>query len=449
MSGQWWENDLIVGPFADISAANAWAAASPSSLFPGLLATAGGVQIRWVGGGVGWRINPDVAGWDEWALVGDSITASNSGWNGGTHLEENGGRYNPNFSIPSLASMLSGGRLNIARNFGFGGRNTAYILSQIGIITGGRWKNYIVQVGTNDATAENLDLTSATIAYNQLLDALLATDPKNLVCIAIPSRTTVRTQKWNYICRNACADRGIEFIDPWLSVNDQTTGFLAAVNTVDGTHPIVAGKSLCAAPLLLSQMQKYLGSYPARIPLYTMNGPYDPTTSMVQNGYFTQPWSSGIPEQYASTGSVDAVTVSNATQPAIFSGRVLRLVSSNISEPVSLWTNKVFVTSGNEYEISMYMDLILSKNLIYNMRVDYFDSSDVVIQADYIHQWDLQSALQADTTELKGIYRGRMLPPQNATYCKLYWNFLTAGADYSTTQPLDFSLAALEIHPVV
>lgn len=52
MSGQWWESDLIVGPFADIPAANAWAAANPSSLFPGLLATAGGVQVRW--GGSAW-----------------------------------------------------------------------------------------------------------------------------------------------------------------------------------------------------------------------------------------------------------------------------------------------------------------------------------------------------------------------------------------------------------
>ena len=54
MSGQWWESDLIVGPFANITEANAWAAANPSSLFQGLLATSNGQPITWGGAGAGW-----------------------------------------------------------------------------------------------------------------------------------------------------------------------------------------------------------------------------------------------------------------------------------------------------------------------------------------------------------------------------------------------------------
>lgn len=54
MSGQWWESDLIVGPFANIPEANAWAAANPSSLFQGLLATSNGVPYSWGGAGAGW-----------------------------------------------------------------------------------------------------------------------------------------------------------------------------------------------------------------------------------------------------------------------------------------------------------------------------------------------------------------------------------------------------------
>lgn len=54
MSGQWWESNLIVGPFANITEANAWAAANPSSLFLGLLATSNGQQISWRGAAVGW-----------------------------------------------------------------------------------------------------------------------------------------------------------------------------------------------------------------------------------------------------------------------------------------------------------------------------------------------------------------------------------------------------------
>ena len=54
MSGQWWESDLIVGPFANITEANAWAAANPSSLFQGLLATINGTQYSYGGAGAGW-----------------------------------------------------------------------------------------------------------------------------------------------------------------------------------------------------------------------------------------------------------------------------------------------------------------------------------------------------------------------------------------------------------
>lgn len=52
MSGQWWESNLIVGPFSNITGANAWAAANPSSLFLGLLATINGVPYSW--NGTGW-----------------------------------------------------------------------------------------------------------------------------------------------------------------------------------------------------------------------------------------------------------------------------------------------------------------------------------------------------------------------------------------------------------
>lgn len=76
MSGQWWESDLIVGPFANITEANAWAAANPSSLFLGLLATSNGQQISWGGAGVGWVSNTTIALdgkiWDTRASAADN-----------------------------------------------------------------------------------------------------------------------------------------------------------------------------------------------------------------------------------------------------------------------------------------------------------------------------------------------------------------------------------------
>lgn len=68
MSGQWWESNLIVGPFSNIAEANAWAAANPSSLFPGLLATSNGQQISW--GAAGWGAPPGA-----WVYVGATLPA--------------------------------------------------------------------------------------------------------------------------------------------------------------------------------------------------------------------------------------------------------------------------------------------------------------------------------------------------------------------------------------
>ena len=84
MSGQWWESDLIVGPFANITEANAWAAANPSSLFPGLLATIGGVPYSWRGAGVGWAeaggatASPRrmFAAWTPWSNTGSQSIGS-------------------------------------------------------------------------------------------------------------------------------------------------------------------------------------------------------------------------------------------------------------------------------------------------------------------------------------------------------------------------------------
>lgn len=68
MSGQWWERNLIVGPFSNIAEANAWAAANPSSLFLGLLAIINGVPYSW--GAAGWGAPPGA-----WVYVGATLPA--------------------------------------------------------------------------------------------------------------------------------------------------------------------------------------------------------------------------------------------------------------------------------------------------------------------------------------------------------------------------------------
>ena len=83
----WRLTNLIVGPFANITEANAWAAANPSSLFLGLLATSNGQQISW--GGAGWvavggggssavASRRSFASWMPWPSRGQMATATSS-----------------------------------------------------------------------------------------------------------------------------------------------------------------------------------------------------------------------------------------------------------------------------------------------------------------------------------------------------------------------------------
>lgn len=118
MSGQWWKSDLIVGPFSNITEANAWAAANPSSLFLGLLATINGVPYS--RSGTGWVSTSNVAPcYDTWDLA-VAAAGSTLGWtgyvkrlcgNGYFHVMHNGTRLavSPGESIIRDAGPSSAG----------------------------------------------------------------------------------------------------------------------------------------------------------------------------------------------------------------------------------------------------------------------------------------------------------------------------------------------------
>ena len=109
MSGQWWESDLIVGPFANITEANAWAAANPSSLFLGLSATIGGSAYIWTSGA--WVAVSRSSRYGVVA-IGDSIT-------------ERGGAGGGWFDY---ACFLSSGRLRCIANLAVGGYKISQML---------------------------------------------------------------------------------------------------------------------------------------------------------------------------------------------------------------------------------------------------------------------------------------------------------------------------------
>lgn len=129
MSGQWWESNLIVGPFANITEANAWAAANPSSLFLGLLATISGIPYSWGGAMVGWVSNV-ASRYDTWDLA-VAAAGSTLGWtgyvkrlcgNGYFHVMHNGTRL----AVSPGESIIRDAGLNGA-GYGLKATSTAYV----------------------------------------------------------------------------------------------------------------------------------------------------------------------------------------------------------------------------------------------------------------------------------------------------------------------------------
>lgn len=150
MSGQWWKSDLIVGPFSNITEANAWAAANPSSLLLGLLATIGGVPYSW--GGSAWEVVGGATGVMEGiappkislnrlprgVTYGDS-TADCGGPNGPNRVSDveycitaSGVQSNGNITVKGCP-LLTKRRFHLVANCGRLGETTTQMLSRSAI----------------------------------------------------------------------------------------------------------------------------------------------------------------------------------------------------------------------------------------------------------------------------------------------------------------------------
>lgn len=164
MSGQWWESDLIVGPFTNITEANAWAAANPSSLFPGLLAIINGVPYSWSG-----------TGWD---VVGTSITSGQRVVGLGDSISEFG------YGVAQAACMQSNGEFLLIKQLGVAGYVTADIITNtlpkaIAIKPG----IVFLEIGTNNATgAKATSLSTYISELRFIIRSLINNGIKVLYC---------------------------------------------------------------------------------------------------------------------------------------------------------------------------------------------------------------------------------------------------------------------------
>jgi len=148
-TGTAWQSDLIVGPFADLATANAWAAANPSSLFNGLLATAGGAQVTWSGSawvgassdGVMENIEPTKISMNRLprgATFGDSTAdcGGPSGTNGISDIEycitSAGVQSNGNITVKGCP-LFTKRRFNLVANCGRVGETTTQMLARSSI----------------------------------------------------------------------------------------------------------------------------------------------------------------------------------------------------------------------------------------------------------------------------------------------------------------------------
>lgn len=404
----------------------------------GTRATVGTIEYSWSGSALEPTRAVTGLGFDEWVLCGDSITAAGSGWDGASGLEINGGRYCPNLSTPSIAGMQSFGRLNIARNFGFGGKRCSDLLANVGMITAGRWKNYMIQIGSNDFPDSAANISTALTAYTQFLDTVLATNPRYVVAIAIPSKGTSSAITWNLQQKQICSQRGIEFLDPYQPLNDQSTGYMdlgmALEKAQPATHPTVYARVTRSAPTLLPLIERYLGSPP------TANAG---EISLVPNAYFVAAWDSGIPAGWSYNGAtLDVQEVTTPTPPSKIAGKVFRVQANDLASAFELDSTQFTVVPGIEYELSFYMKLIISKNLRFTFNVR--DGANGGYLAYMIRSTNKPSS-QNDTDTMEGVFRSRVMP--TGTY--LRFQILSNASDYTSVQPIDLSLAQIVCRPLV
>ena len=340
-------------------------------------------------------------GWDEWAFVGDSITAAGAGWfnDGVTPVyEKNGGRYNPAYSTPSMANFLSFGKIRFARNFGFGGKGCQYLLDNFALITGGRWNNFIIQIGTNDAQGSSSEKAAALSAFSDLLKRLILRGSR-VVCIGIPPTAAINPSSWNAFQREICDKFSVPFVNPYTVITNQSTGYIKAGATSDNVHPNASTTLFKTGPRLLD--------------LLDLGSPYAPhgissDKNAVVNGFFqTEIGTTGV----ATGWSVSRGTpvLADSTDRRI-TGRVQSASMASLDGDLIISQTSIPVSPGVEYEFSAYLKFTRTRNVAISIWIigHATDWSPVIMPLTV-------AATATDRVEetAEGIFRGRFVPAGN------------------------------------
>ena len=338
------------------------------------------------------------SGWDEWAFVGDSITAAGGGWlNDGTNpiYEKAGGRYNPSHSTPSMAGFLSFGKIRFARNFGFGGKGCQYLLDNFSLIAGGRWNNFIIQIGTNDVQGTSEQKSAALAAYSLLLQKLILRC-KHVICIAIPPTAAINPTSWNSSQKEICDKFGIQFANPYMVITNQSTGFIDAGAASDNVHPNASTTLLKTAPRLLD--------------LLDLPAPYVPfgissAGNAVVNGFFqTEIGSTGVATGWSVSRGTPSLANSSDRR---ISGRIQSASMASLDGDLIISQTSIPVSAGIEYEFSSYLKFTRTRNVAISMWV-----------IDHATDWTptiLPLTINATANDrveetAEGIFRGRFVP---------------------------------------
>lgn len=340
MSGQWWESNLIVGPFSNITEANAWAAANPSSLFLGLLATSNGQQIQWRGAGVGWGIQPvsDIAGGIV-HFIGDSITTKENGMTWAHQvIALSKGRF-----VCGVDAAVAGATIQDAIDVQVTKIN-AMVASEV-------W----IQIGTNSPT---YDVATEISKFDALYSAVKVAQPSAKIRIfGIPpnSENATRlmyTYAYNRALEEYAKSKSSPYSYGWGDCSGVDGGLSPSMRG-DTTHPNLGSHRLCAG----KRIADIFGAEPN-----TYSVPY---TGSEADSLSVFAWASGlltadtdangVPDtfnNYAVPSSSATATLVNGVAPLF--GKIFTRASVNASVAIGDYIEGVALENGKSYEIGFY-----------------------------------------------------------------------------------------------
>lgn len=258
---------------------------------------------------------------NRFAFLGDSTTL---GYTGTTEPITTQNQDKLGQAWPTLAALLSQGRIRHVVNAGVGGTKTDSMLARIDqYVTPYAPTAVSILAGTNDID-ENPNWESVTLpGYKANMQAIvakiLAMGATPIICTVIPNTSggttrRVRTQQVNQWLRWYAASNGFPLVDFHRALVDPANGQFAAGMSTDGLHQTAAAHLICA--------QTFIDAVLPLVPPDNSMLPDDTHNNLLQGLFLTD--TAGIPAGWSAFGAGGTLMNSVTTDAAVL-GRVAQV----------------------------------------------------------------------------------------------------------------------------